>query len=141
RRTSSCLLRDETISARRACTHIDAVVSRGARRGREPSVGCGVSARRECARADVERDACGLVTMNLEHLGAPVRPMTRVPGKASNRVYRLDTDQGSFAVKELDLDRGWEYRFDDVFRLETAAFKAGIPMPEPISATPMVLVH
>src|SRR5438067_11804424 len=77
----------------------------------------------------------------LEHLGTPVGPMTRVPDKASNRVYRLDTDQGSFAVKELDVDRGWEYRFDDVFRLETAAFKAGIPMPEPISATAMVVVH
>lgn len=79
--------------------------------------------------------------MNLGHLGTPVGPMTRVPGKASNRVYRLDTDQGSFAVKELDVDRGWEYRFDDVFRLEKAAFKAGIPMPEPISATATVVVH
>lgn len=79
--------------------------------------------------------------MNVEHLGTPVRPMTRVPGKASNRVYRLDTDQGSFAVKELDVDRGWEYRFDDVFRLEMAAFEAGIAMPEPISASATVVVH
>jgi aminoglycoside phosphotransferase (APT) family kinase protein len=79
--------------------------------------------------------------VNLDLLGIPLAPMTRVPGKASNRVYRLDTDQGSFAVKELDTDRGWEYRFDDVFRLETAAFKAGIPMPEPISATATTVVH
>lgn len=79
--------------------------------------------------------------MNLEHLGTPVGPMTRVPGKASNRVYRLHTDQGSFAVKELDVDRGWEYRHDDVFRLEMAAFEAGIPMPEPVSATASVVVH
>jgi aminoglycoside phosphotransferase (APT) family kinase protein len=79
--------------------------------------------------------------MNLEHLGTPRRPMTRVDGKGSNRMYRLDTDQGSFAVKELDLDRGWTLRHDDVFRFEKAAFAAGIPMPEPISAGHDTLVH
>ena len=68
--------------------------------------------------------------------------MTRVHGKSSNRLYRLDTDQGSFAVKELNLvDRRWTYHADDVFRFEQAAFAAGIPMPEPISADPDVLVH
>lgn len=67
--------------------------------------------------------------------------MTRVLGKASNRMYRLDTEQGSFAVKELDLDRDWAYPYADVFRLEQAAFAAGIPMPEPISADADVLVH
>jgi hypothetical protein len=41
--------------------------------------------------------------MSLDHLGTPLRPMTRVHGKSSNRLYRLDTDQGSFAVKELNL--------------------------------------
>jgi hypothetical protein len=36
---------------------------------------------------------------------------------------RLDTDQGSFAVKELNLvDRRWPYHADDVLRLEQAAF-------------------
>jgi Ser/Thr protein kinase RdoA (MazF antagonist) len=79
--------------------------------------------------------------MNLDHLGAPLRPMTRVHGKGFNRLYRLDTDQGSFAVKVLNLDRDWTFRFDDVFRLEQAAFAAGIPMPEPISADAEVLVH
>ena len=54
--------------------------------------------------------------------------MTRVHGKSSNRLYRLDTDQGSFAVKELNLvDRRWTYHADDVFRFEQAAFAAGIP--------------
>ena len=68
--------------------------------------------------------------------------MTRVHGKSSNRLYRLDTDRGSFAVKELNLvDRRWTYHADDVFRFEQAAFAAGIPMPEPISADPDVLVH
>jgi aminoglycoside phosphotransferase (APT) family kinase protein len=79
--------------------------------------------------------------MNLDHLGVPLRPMTRVHGKASNRTYRLDTDQGSFAVKQLTRDRDWGSRHHDVFRLEQTAFAAGIPMPEPISADAEVLVH
>jgi hypothetical protein len=29
--------------------------------------------------------------VNLDHLGTPLRSMARVQGKASNRVYRLDT--------------------------------------------------
>jgi aminoglycoside phosphotransferase (APT) family kinase protein len=79
--------------------------------------------------------------MNLDHLGVPLRPMIRVHGKASNRTYRLDTDQGSFAVKQLNLDSDWVSRQDDVFRLEQAAFAAGIPMPEPIFTDPEVVVH
>ncbi|GAA3538862.1 hypothetical protein GCM10022235_02950 [Kribbella ginsengisoli] len=68
--------------------------------------------------------------------------MTRVHGGFANRMYRLDTDQGSFAVKELNVaDRRWTYRVEDVFRLERAAFAAGIPMPEPISADHQTLVH
>ena len=68
--------------------------------------------------------------------------MIRVHGGFANRMYRLDTDQGSFAVKELNVaDRRWRYRAEDVFRFERAAFAAGIPMPEPISADPDVLVH
>jgi aminoglycoside phosphotransferase (APT) family kinase protein len=79
--------------------------------------------------------------MNLDHLGTPLRAMTRVRGKSFNRVYRLDTDQGSFAVKELNQDRLWTFSHDDVFRLERAAFAAGVPMPEPISADAEVVVH
>lgn len=68
--------------------------------------------------------------------------MIRVHGGFANRMYRLDTDQGSFAVKELNLlDRRWTYRAQDVFRFERAAFDAGIPMPEPISASRHTLVH
>jgi aminoglycoside phosphotransferase (APT) family kinase protein len=79
--------------------------------------------------------------MNLDHLGTPLRPMTRLHGKGSNGMYRLDISQGSFAVKALNLDRDWTFRHDEVFRLEQAAFAAGIPMPEPISADTEVLVH
>lgn len=80
--------------------------------------------------------------MDLSQLGAPVGPMTRVPGGFANRMYRLDTDQGSFAVKELNLDgRRSTSPVEDVFRFERAAFTAGIPMPEPISASHHTLVH
>ena len=80
--------------------------------------------------------------MNLSHLGTPNGPMIRVHGGFANRMYRLDTDQGAFAVKELNLvDRRWAYRAEDVFRFERAAFAAGIPMPEPISAGHHTLVH
>ncbi|MFC5184988.1 phosphotransferase family protein [Actinomadura harenae] len=80
--------------------------------------------------------------MDLSHLGTPIGPMVRIHGGFANRMYRLDTDQGSFAVKELNLvDRRWDYRVEDVFRFERAAFAAGIPMPEPISAGHDTLVH
>jgi aminoglycoside phosphotransferase (APT) family kinase protein len=80
--------------------------------------------------------------VDLAHLGVPIRPMIRVHGGFANRMYRLDTDQGSFAVKELNVvDRRWSYRVEDVFRFERAAFAAGIPMPEPITAGPHLLVH
>jgi aminoglycoside phosphotransferase (APT) family kinase protein len=68
--------------------------------------------------------------------------MVRVHGGFANRMYRLDTVQGSFAIKELNLvDRRAVYHTDDVFRFEKAAFAAGIPMPEPVSASDGVLVH
>lgn len=68
--------------------------------------------------------------------------MVRVGGGFANRMYRLDTDQGSFAVKELNVvDRRTAYRGEDVFRFERAAFAAGIPMPEPILASHDKLVH
>ncbi|WP_331743255.1 phosphotransferase [Kitasatospora sp. NBC_01300] len=80
--------------------------------------------------------------MNLSHLGVPIGPMIRVHGGFANRMYRLDTGQGSFAVKELNLvDRRLTYRAEDVFSFERAAFAAGIPMPEPISADDHTLVH
>ncbi|MFC7620277.1 phosphotransferase family protein [Microlunatus sp. GCM10028923] len=80
--------------------------------------------------------------MDLTEFGTPTGPMTRVGGGAANRLYRLDTDRGSFAVKELNLvDRRWPYHLEDVFRFEQAAFAAGIPMPESMAAGPDLLVH
>ncbi|GAB2591369.1 hypothetical protein Aab01nite_39160 [Paractinoplanes abujensis] len=63
-------------------------------------------------------------------------------GGYANRLFRLDTDHGSFAVKELNvLDRRHAYHVEDVFRFERAAFAAGIPMPEPVAAGHDTLVH
>ena len=80
--------------------------------------------------------------VDLSPLGAPVGPLVRIHGGFANRLYRLDTDQGSFAVKELTLtDRRWACPAEDVFRFERTAFAAGIPMPEPISVSHDTLVH
>jgi aminoglycoside phosphotransferase (APT) family kinase protein len=80
--------------------------------------------------------------VNLDELGTPLGPMTRVHGGYANRVHRLDTDRGSFAVKELNLvDRRWPYHHEEVFAFEQAAFAAGIPMPEPVAARHDTLVH
>ncbi|HEX4904692.1 MAG TPA: phosphotransferase [Acidimicrobiales bacterium] len=67
--------------------------------------------------------------------------IARVHGGLLNRMWRFDTDDGSFAVKQLNRDRDWTYRHDDTFRFERAAFEAGVPMPEPIAANETVLVH
>ncbi|WP_432970993.1 phosphotransferase [Dactylosporangium sp. CA-233914] len=89
-----------------------------------------------------ELPALELYSVELSHLGAPTGPMIRVHGGFANRTYRLGTDQGSFAVKELNLvDRRSTYHVEDVFRFDRAAFAAGIPMPEPISASHRTLVH
>ena len=83
-----------------------------------------------------------MLRVDLTHLGAPTGPLIRVHGGFAHRAFRLDTDQGSFAVKELNRDsRRAISPVEDVFRLERAAFAAGIPMPEPISASPGLLVH
>ncbi|MFJ7250946.1 phosphotransferase family protein [Kitasatospora sp. NPDC098652] len=80
--------------------------------------------------------------MNLSQFGVPLGPMIRVHGGFANRTYRLDTDQGSFAVKELNLaDRRRPYRVEEVFGFERAAFAAGVPMPEPVAADAQTLVH
>ncbi|WP_305788321.1 phosphotransferase family protein [Symbioplanes lichenis] len=76
--------------------------------------------------------------VDLARLGTPTGPPVRISGGFANRMYRLDTDQGSYAVKELNLR---PYRVEDVFRFEQAAFAAGIPMPEPIAASRHTLVH
>ena len=68
-------------------------------------------------------------------LGDPVQPPAEVVGGLSHRMWRLTTSRGSFAVKELNRDFGnpnylpW---YDRAFRVELAAFRAGISMPRPL---------
>ena len=69
-------------------------------------------------------------------LGQPQGPLAPVPGAWSNRLWRLETEQGRFAVKEL---RGppaagrWADRLQVAMTVERAAWTAGtIPMAEPM---------
>jgi Ser/Thr protein kinase RdoA (MazF antagonist) len=71
-------------------------------------------------------------------LGQPQGPLALVPGAWSNRLWRLETTQGRFAIKEL---RGppaagrWADRLQVAMTVERAAWTAGdIPMAEPMPA-------
>jgi Ser/Thr protein kinase RdoA (MazF antagonist) len=68
--------------------------------------------------------------------GAPVA-MTPVAGAWSNRVYRLETTAGTYAVKEL-LDpwgeRRLAERIAEAWQVELAAIAAGVAAPEPVAA-------
>lgn len=65
-------------------------------------------------------------------LGRRAGPLVPVSGGLLNRLWRLTTEQGDFAVKELNLDRDWFCDHEAVLELERAAFSAGVPMPEPV---------
>jgi Ser/Thr protein kinase RdoA (MazF antagonist) len=71
-------------------------------------------------------------------LGRPHGPLAPVPGAWSNRLWRLETEQGCFALKEL---RGpaaaseWRPRLQVAMNVERAAWTADtIPMAEPMPA-------
>lgn len=63
--------------------------------------------------------------------------MRPVAGAWSNRVYRLETTAGAYAVKEL-LDPWGERRFGErlaaAWEVELAAIAAGVAAPEPVAA-------
>lgn len=69
-------------------------------------------------------------------LGGPtaVRPVT---GGLSNDVWRVDTDSGAFAVKVMRAhseEPGFRDNIEAAFTTEIAAFRLGVPCPEPILA-------
>jgi Ser/Thr protein kinase RdoA (MazF antagonist) len=68
-------------------------------------------------------------------LGAPLDPLVPVAGGSTNRVWRLTTERGRFAVKEMagDLMPEWRAWIERAFRVETAAYDAGVPMPRPVA--------
>lgn len=68
-------------------------------------------------------------------LGEPAGEMTPVAGGLSNRMWRLDTDRGAFAIKQLKLaneNPAWPPWIERAFRFECSAFEHGVPMPRPI---------
>ncbi|MGH3481208.1 MAG: hypothetical protein ACRDQD_30870, partial [Nocardioidaceae bacterium] len=68
-------------------------------------------------------------------LGREVLSIQPVPAAWSNRVYRLRTDRGEFAVKQLLnpwRDPRWMEWLDEAWRFELAALDAGVAMPEPV---------
>jgi hypothetical protein len=71
-------------------------------------------------------------------LGQPQGPLVLVPGAWSNRLWRLETEQGGFAVKELrgpPGPGGWIQRLQVAMTVERVAWSAGtIPMAESMAA-------
>jgi hypothetical protein len=71
-------------------------------------------------------------------LGRPQGPLTAVPGAWSNRLWRLETERGRYAVKELRGSAGtagWRQRLRVAMAVEQAAWTAGtVPMAEPVAA-------
>ncbi|MDA8435905.1 MAG: phosphotransferase [Actinomycetales bacterium] len=73
----------------------------------------------------------------LAAFGLPGEPVavTEVEGAWSNRVLRLRTTEGDYAVKELRNAWGeprWREWLDEGWRLELAALEAGVAVPEPV---------
>jgi Ser/Thr protein kinase RdoA (MazF antagonist) len=84
----------------------------------------------------VEDWPSGRAVAALFELGEPVGPLTPVPGAWSNRVFRLRTETGIFAVKEMCNPWGhprWEDGLAAAWELELVALEAGIAMPEPVA--------
>jgi Phosphotransferase enzyme family len=71
-------------------------------------------------------------------LGEPGGPLAPVAGAWSNRLWRLETGRGAFAVKELRGSAegaGWRRRLRDAMAVERAAWATGtVPMAQPVAA-------
>lgn len=68
-------------------------------------------------------------------LGFPVEGARPVPGGLTNRLWRVETTRGVFAVKQMNRDSAradYLVWYDRAFMLEQAAFVAGLPMPRPV---------
>lgn len=71
-------------------------------------------------------------------LGTPLAAMTFAARGELGRIWRLDTDRGTFAVKQLLFDLDEDEAQADVV-LQRAALRAGVPLPRPL-LTPAGLV-
>jgi hypothetical protein len=65
-------------------------------------------------------------------LGAPVREMIMVARGEQGRVWRLDTDTGGFAIKELVIRQTPDDAAADVACQEAMLASSAVPMPRPI---------
>jgi len=68
-------------------------------------------------------------------LGAPRLPMTRVKGGMAHTVWRLETDRGAFAIKQIN--RNWAVPheaagYERASQIESAAGASGIPIAPPV---------
>lgn len=80
-------------------------------------------------------DAAVRSICELFDLGVARRPPEPVAGGLTNRMWRLETERGAFAVKEMNRDFGradYVAWFDRAFTLERAAYDSGVPMPRPV---------
>jgi thiamine kinase-like enzyme len=83
-------------------------------------------------------DATVRAICELFDLGAPRGAPEPVAGGLTNRLWRLETNRGAFAVKEMNRDPAradYVAWFDRAFILEQAAFRGGIAMPRPVPVT------
>lgn len=69
-------------------------------------------------------------------LGRARGAMTRVPGGMAHTMWRLETNRGRFAIKQIN--RNWNMAtetawYERAFRIEKAAGAAGIPIAPPIA--------
>ncbi len=84
------------------------------------------------------KDADVRAVCDVFDVGDPLGPPTEVRGGLVNRMWRLATARGIFAVKEMNRDFGradYLASFDRAFALEQASFATGVPMSRPIAVT------
>src|SRR4249919_1752860 len=67
-------------------------------------------------------------------LGSPVREMIMVARGEQGRIWRLDTDRGVFAIKELVVRQTRADAVADVAYQEAVLATGRVPMPRPIRA-------
>ena len=68
-------------------------------------------------------------------LGTPIAPPESIQGGLSNRLYRLVTDRGVFAVKRMVANAeaaSFRLNVESAYRVERLAMEAGILMPHPL---------
>src|SRR4051794_33134233 len=78
-----------------------------------------------------------LVVAEAFRLPGPVGELVPVGGAWSNRVYRLDVGQASFAVKEMRNPWGipyWRAWLDQAWQFEQRAIASGVSAPVPVAA-------